>query len=85
MHGFGSSFVGRSLEKILCIVHKFLRHTDVQARSQVFVMEAVGEGQSSQPPEANGGLGAKPPAAGGKGVWGRSPRRSAIFTIFQQK
>jgi len=28
---------------------------------------------------ANGGLGAKPPAAGGKGVWGQSTQRPAIF------
>jgi len=28
-------------------------------------------------------LGAEPPAAGSKGVWGQSPQRLAIFTIFQ--
>ena len=49
---------------------------------------------SLQPPEANGGLGAKPPAAGGwgfggnapsrrrHGVWGRSPQRSKILHFF---
>ena len=42
-------------------------------------------GQSPQPPEANGGLGAKPPAAGGTGVWGRSPQRSKIMHFFLQK
>jgi len=29
-----------------------------------------------------GGLRAEPPATGGKGVWGQSPQRLAIFTIF---
>ena len=33
------------------------------------------------PPEA-GGLGAKPPAAGGTGVWGRSHQRSKILLFF---
>jgi len=31
-----------------------------------------------------GDLGAKPPAAGGKVVWGRSPKRWAIFAIFNK-
>ena len=30
----------------------------------------------------NGGLGAKPPAAGGTGVWERSPQRSKILHFF---
>ena len=38
-------------------------------------------GRSPQPPEA-GGLGAKPPAAGGTEVWGRSPQRSKILHFF---
>jgi len=58
------------------------------AYSQEFVIggRAVAgvRGQSPQPPKA-GGLMAKPPAARGKEVWERSPQRSAIFTIFQQK
>ena len=29
-----------------------------------------------------GGLGAKPPVAGGMGVWGRSPQRSKILHFF---
>ena len=32
-------------------------------------------GRSPQPPEANGGLGAKPPAAGGWGFGGKAPNR----------
>ena len=32
-------------------------------------------GRSPQPPEANGGLGAKPPAAGGWGFGGKAPSR----------
>ena len=51
-------------------------------------------GRSPQPPEANGslgakppaaegwGLGAKPPAAGGTEVWGRSPQRSKMLHFF---
>ena len=51
-------------------------------------------GRSPQPPDANGGLeaelpapeaggsGAKPPAAGGTGAWGRSPQRSKILHFF---
>ena len=35
----------------------------------------------NQPPEA-GDLGAKPPAAGSMGVWGRSPQRSKILHFF---
>ena len=55
-------------------------------------------GWSPQPPEANGGVGAKPPAAGGwVGVWGQSPQSSEArgcggeapsaqkFCIFLQK
>ena len=30
----------------------------------------------------SGGLGAKPPAAGDTGVWGRSPQRSKILLFF---
>jgi len=46
-------------------------------------MQLTNRGPEAKPrlPEA-GSLGAKPPAARGKGVWGRSPQRSAIFTIF---
>ena len=51
-------------------------------------------GQSPQLPDANGGLeaklpapeagslGAKPPAAGGTGAWGRSPQPSKILHFF---
>ena len=46
--------------------------TQSQARSQKF---AMGGG-------CFGGLGAKPPAAGGTGVWGRSPQRSKILHFF---
>ena len=35
-------------------------------------------GQSPQPPEANGGLGAKPPAAGGWGFGGKAPSRRRL-------
>ena len=68
-----------------------------QARSQKFAMGGLfggsGGGAPSrrrpmgvwglrpQLPEA-GGLGAKPPAAGGTGVWGRSPQRSKILHFF---
>ena len=38
-------------------------------------------GRSLQPPKA-GSLGAKPPAAGGTGVWGRSSQRSKILQFF---
>ena len=31
-----------------------------------------------------GGLGAKPSAAGGTGVWGRSPQRSKILLFFRK-
>jgi len=46
-----------------------------QAHNQEFVMGGCcgGLGAEPQPPEANGGLGAKPLAAGDKVVWGRSP------------
>ena len=49
-----------------------------QARSQKFAMggAVLGVwGRSPQPPEANGGLGAKPPAAGGWGFGGKAPSR----------
>jgi len=70
------------MKLIFMFSHKFrvfsklliFSHTLGQARSQEFVMG-----------ELLWGLGAKLPAAGGKGVWGRNPQRSAIFTIFQQK
>ena len=68
------------------------RSTTVQARSQKFAMGGAvlgvlfwGSGcfgRSPQPPEANGGVGAKPPAAGGTGVWGRSSQRSKILHFF---
>ena len=35
-------------------------------------------GRSPQPLEANGGLGAKPPAAGGWGFGGKTPSRSDV-------
>ena len=49
-----------------------------QARSQKFAMGGLFGGvwgRSLQPPEANGGLGAKPPAAGGWGFGGKAPSR----------
>ena len=49
-----------------------------QARSQKFAMGGAVWGvwgRSPQPPEANGGLGAKPPAAGGWGFGGKTPSR----------
>ena len=71
--------------------------SDEQARSQKFAMGGAVWGvwgRSPQPPEANGvwgrspqlpeagGLGAKPPAAGGTGVWVQSPQRSKILHVF---
>ena len=50
----------------------------MQARSQKFAMGGAVWGvwgRSPQPPEANGGLGAKPPAAGGWGFGGKAPSR----------
>ena len=52
--------------------------TLAQARSQKFAMGGAFWGvwgRSPQPPEANGGLGAKPPAAGGWGFGGKAPSR----------
>ena len=49
-----------------------------QARSQKFAMGGAVWGvwgRSPQSPEANGGLGAKPPAAGGWGSGGKAPSR----------
>ena len=49
-----------------------------QARSQKFAMEGAVWGvwgRSPQPLEANGGLGAKPPAARGWGFGGKAPSR----------
>ena len=48
-----------------------------QARSQKFAMGAVWGvwGRSPQPLEANGGMGAKPPASGGWGFGGKAPSR----------
>ena len=43
-----------------------------QARSQKFAMGGT----------VFGGLGAKPPAAGSTGFWGRSPQRSKILHFF---
>ena len=40
-------------------------------------------GPSPQPPEINGGLGAKPPAARGWGSWGKDSARKVC--IFWQK
>ena len=71
----------------------------MQARSQKFAMGGAGWGvwgRSPQPLEANGGLGAKPPAAGGWGFGGKAPsrRRHGVwggapsarkFCIFLQK
>ena len=59
----------------------------------------MGDYLGGQPPKTNGGLGAKPPAAGGfqdslelaysfrrrHGVWGRSPQRSKIFHFLQKE
>ena len=63
--------------------------SDLPARSQKFAMggAVLGVwGRSSQPPEANGGLGAKqrakPPAAGGTGAWGRSPSARKFWAFF---
>ena len=65
-----------------------------QVRSQKSAMGAVLGvwGRSPHPPKANGGLGAKlpaagglwgkPPAAGGTEVMGRSPQRSKILHFF---
>ena len=50
----------------------------MQARSQKFAMggAVLGVwGRSPQPPEANGGLGASSPAAGGWGFGGKAPSR----------
>ena len=54
------------------------KNRNMQARSQKFAMggAVVGVwGRSPQPPEANGGLGAKPPAAGDLGFEGKAPSR----------
>ena len=67
-----------------------------QARSQKFAMGGCFGvlGRSPQPPDANGGLeaklpapeaggsGAKPPAAGGTGAWGREPPALENFAFF---
>ena len=57
-----------------------------QARSQKFAMwgcfGGLGAGPLS-PDEANGGLGAKPPAAGGLGSGGGAPR-SKILQFFEK-
>ena len=53
-------------------------HASDQARSQKFAMGGADLGvwgRSPQPPEANGGLGAKPPAAGNWGFGGKAPSR----------
>ena len=42
------------------------------------------EGLGAEPPEANGGLGAKHPAAGGWGLWGKPPALEN-FAFFLQK
>jgi len=54
----------------LCYGHKLGQLSKInkqgQAHNQDFVMGIAGVwGRSPQPPEANEGLGAKPPAAGG--------------------
>ena len=57
--------------------HKKLT-ASTQARSQKFAMGGAVWGfwgWSPQPPEANGGLGEKPPAAGGWGFGGKAPSR----------
>ena len=49
-----------------------------QARRKKFAMRGAVLGvwgRSPQPPEANGGLGAKPSAAGGWGFGGKAPSR----------
>ena len=56
-----------------------------QARNQKVAIEGAVFGvwgPSPQSPEAIGGLGAKLPAAGGTGVWGRSPQRLKILHFF---
>ena len=63
----------RSSPEIECLFGR-----NEQARSQKFVMGGAVWGvwgRSPQPPEANGGLGAKPPAAGGWGFRGKAPSR----------
>ena len=56
---------------------KIASRCDRQARSQKFERGGCFGvwGRSSQPPEANGGLGAKPPAAGGWRSGGKAPSR----------
>ena len=59
----------------------------VQARSQKFAMGGLfagsgGEAPNRRRPMGAGGLGAKPPATGGTGVWGLSPQRSKILHFF---
>ena len=60
--------------------------TGTQARSQKFAMGGClgGSGAGPQSPEANGGLWAKPPAAGGWGSGGAAPS-DRKFGIFWQK
>ena len=57
-----------------------------KARSQKFAMGGLfgGRGRAPQSPEANGGLEAKPPAAGGWGFGGKAPSAQK-FLIFLQK
>ena len=56
-----------------------------QARSQEFAMgggAVVGAWKRSPEPLEAGGVGAKPPAAGGTRVWWRGPQRSKILHFF---
>ena len=46
-----------------------------QARSQKFAMGKGAVWGAWEPPEANGGVGAKPPGPGGWGVGGKAPSR----------
>ena len=71
---------GKKIEKVSEI--NFLGITYNQARSQKFAMGGAVWGVWGLSPLEAGGLGALPPAAGGTGVWGRSPQRSKILHFF---
>ena len=69
-------FFAQKLSNLGPVLHKPMQLK--QARSQKFVMGGAVWGvwgQSPQPPETNGGLGAKLPAAGGWGFGGKAPSR----------
>ena len=79
----------KKLKQQSAMGHRNVDNKSCQARSQKFAMgggAVLGVwGRSPQPPEANGSLGAEPPAAGGTGVEGRSPQRSKILRFFAKK